>query len=338
MLAPRKAHDLTGVMKRLILPVAFAALLSRAIAEPVAEPATWRELPAFRLTDGRSEAIVVPLLGGRVVHFGLTGGINWLWTGEPGTEKKMPALAWGGDKTYLGPHSLWSLAQEAMWPPPAPDFQPCEVVEPHGIFSTLSAAWPGSGARIRRDYSFGKDGELVIAHSVAPVSGSREMAALWVIAQTIPTDAVFVPLAAQSPYKDGYFRFGFEKPAGSWATLLSPTLLQLKPQPGVGFKLGAHPKLPALATVKDGLAFLQRADPQDGMYPEGAEGAGLSVEVYHHDLKGAGEYTELEQLSPLRRLDKGIALTTRWSIHAISETSPESKMRELVRLLSSADK
>ena len=102
-------------MKRLILPVAFAALLSRAIAEPVAEPATWRELPAFRLTDGRSEAIVVPSLGGRVVHFGLTGGINWLWTGEPGTEKKMPALAWGGDKTYLGPHSLWSLAQEAMW-------------------------------------------------------------------------------------------------------------------------------------------------------------------------------------------------------------------------------
>ena len=326
-------------MKRTILPLAFAALLSRAKAEPVAEPATWRELPAFRLTDGRSEAIVVPSLGGRVVHFGLVGGMNWMWTGEPGTEKKMPALGWGGDKTYLGPHSLWSLSQEAMWPPPAPDFQPCEVVEPRGIFSTLGAAWPGSGARIRRDYSFGKDGDLVIAHSVAPVPGSREIAALWVIAQTIPTDAVFVPLAAQSPYKDGYFRFGFEKPAaGIGATLLSPTLLQLKPLPGVGFKLGAHPKLPALATVKDGLAFLQRADPQEGMYPEGADGAGLSVEVYHHDLQGSGEYVELEQLSPLRRLDKGIALTTRWSIHPISETSPEDKMRELVRLLSAAGK
>lgn len=300
------AQDHAGGMKRMILLLAFATWFSRAGAEPVAEPVTWRELPAFRLTDGRSEAVVVPSLGGRVVHFGLVGGRNWLWTGEPGTEKKMPALHWGGDKTYLGPHSLWSLLQDSMWPPPAPDFQPCEVVAPRGLFSTLGAAWPGSGARIRRDYSFGPDGELVIAHSVAPMPGSREISALWVIAQTIPSEAIFVPLAARSPYQDGYFRFGFEKSAaGLGATLVSPTLLRLEPVPGLGFKLGAHPKFPALATVKDGVAFLQRADPQEGMYPEGADGAGLCVEVYHHDLKGSGEYVELEQLSPLRRLDKG---------------------------------
>ena len=326
-------------MNCLHFAIAILAFAGRALAEPRAEPTTWRELPAFRLTDGRSEAVVVPSLGGRVVRFGLIGGLNWLWTGEPGAEKKMPALYWGGDKTYLGPHTLWSLAQDSMWPPPAPDFQPCEVVESRGLFSTLSAAWPGSGARIRRDYSFGKDGELVIAHSVAPVSGSREIAALWVIAQTAPTDAVFMPLAAQSPYKDGYFRFGFEKPAvGFAATLLSPLLLQLKPEPGVSFKLGSHPTRPALATAKDGLVFLQRADPQEGMYSEGADGAGLSVEVYHHDLKGSGEYVELEQLSPLRRLDKGLALTTRWSIHPLPATPPEGRTRELLRLLELSEK
>ncbi len=313
-----------------ILALAFFASLARVGAEPLAESMMWRELPAFRLTDGRSEAIVVPSLGGRVVRFGLVGGVNWLWTGEPGAEKKMPALYWGGDKTYLGPHTLWSLAQDAMWPPPAPDFQPCEVVEARGLFSTLGATWPGSGARIRRDYSFGENGELVIAHSVAPVPGNREIGALWVIAQTIPSDAVFVPLAAQSPYKDGWFNFDFAKPAPTWAARLSSMLLQLKPEPGVGFKLGAHPKTPALATVKDGLAFLQRADSQEGMYPEGADGAGLSVEVYHHDLKGSGEYVELEQLSPLRRLDKGIALTTRWSLHALSGEAGE--MERLLKL------
>ena len=321
-------------MNRLLLVIALLSTVVRAIADPRVEPTKWRELPAFRLTDGHSEAIIVPALGGRAVYFGLIGGMNWLWTGERGTEKKMPALFWGGDKTYLGPHTLWSLSQDSMWPPPAPDFQQSEVVEPRGLFSTLSAAWPGSGVRIRRDYSFGKDGELIIAHSVAPVPGSREISALWVIAQTIPTDAVFVPLAAQSPYKDGYYRFGFQKPAvGLGTTLLSPTLLQLKPEPGISCKLGAHPKTPALATVKDRLVFLQRADPQEGIYPEGADGAGLSVEVYHHDLKGPGEYVELEQLSPLRRLDKGITLTTRWSIHSLSSTSPEERTRELIDLL-----
>ena len=326
-------------MNSLHFSIILLTLAGSAIAEPSAKPVTWRELPAMRITDGRSEAVVVPSLGGRVVHFGLVGGLNWLWTGELGAEKKMPALYWGGDKTYLGPHTLWSLAQDSMWPPPAPDFQPCEVVEPRGLFSTLSASWPGSGARIRRDYSFGKDGELVITHSVAPVPGSREIAALWVIAQTAPTDAVFMPLAAQSPYKDGYFRFGFAKPAAGFAaTLLSPVLLQVKPEPGVNFKLGAHPKLPALAVEKDGHVFLQRADAQEGMYPEGAEGAGLSVEVYHHDLKGSGEYVELEQLSPLRRLDKGISLTTRWSIHPLPVTSQEARTRELLRLLELTNK
>ena len=73
--------------------------------------------------------------------------------------------------------------------------------------------------RIRRDYSFGKTGDLVITHSIAPAPGSREVAALWVIAQTIPTEAIFVPLPENSPYKDGYFRFDFTKSISpSWAS------------------------------------------------------------------------------------------------------------------------
>ena len=307
---------------------------SSAGSVPVAEPTEWRGLPAFWLTDGHCEAIVVPSLGGRMLHFGLIGGLNWLWTGEFGAERKKPALDWGGDKTYIGPHTLWALTQDAMWPPQAPDFEPCEVVTPEGLFSTLGAPWPGSGVRIRRDYSFGKTGELVITHSVAPAPGSREVAALWVIAQTIPTEAIFVPLPEHSPYKDGYFRLDFTNPAApSWASQPLTGLLRLKPEPGVKFKIGASPARPALATVKDGLAFVQRADPQEGMYPEGAPDAGLSVEVYHHYQKGTGEYVELEQLSPLRRLDKGITLTTRWSIHSVPELPLEEKMQWIRNLL-----
>ena len=48
-------------------------------------------------------------------------------------------------------------------------------------------------------------------------------------------------------------------------------------------------------------------------------------EVYHHDARGPGEYVELEFLSPLRRFDEGVTLTTRWSIHALPvDWTPET--------------
>ncbi len=321
-------------MKKLLLLFLALASLVRA-AEPAATETRWRDLPAWRLTDGRTEAVVVPQLGGRVVVYGLVGGTNWMWTGEPGAERKNPPLYWGGDKTYLGPHSNWALVQDTMWPPPSPDFTPCEVVTPpKGLLSTLGSPWPGSGARIRRDYAFGRDGELVITHSIAPIPGSRETGALWTVAQTVPADRFLVPLAAQSPYTGGYFRFGFEKAPGfPAATALSRTLLQLKPVVGSGFKLGAHPAKPALASLKDGHAFIQRSDAQDGQYPEGLPGAGLTVEVYHHDLPGPGEYIELEQLSALRRLDQGITLVTRWNVQTLPSGSPEEQQKAVERWL-----
>ena len=115
------------------------------------------------------------------------------------------------------------------------------------------------------------------------------------------------------------------------AKVLSPTLLELQPKTGQGFKLGAHPLQPALAAVQDGLAVVQRADPQEGQYPEGTDGAGLSVEVYHHDAAGAGEYVEMEFLSPLRRLDQGASLTTRWSLHGLPEKWTHSDVESLLQ-------
>src|SRR4029079_14679683 len=103
---------------------------------------------------------------------------------------------------------------------------------------------------------------------------------------------------------------------------MTSSLVELKPETGTIFKLGANPAQPALAAVKNGLAFVVQAEPQEGQYPEGADGAGFSVEVYHHDAPGAGEYTELELLSPLRRLEAGATLITRWNVHALPKDDP----------------
>lgn len=134
-----------------------------------------------------------------------------------------------------------------------------------------------------------------------------------------------------SPYKENFFWFDFAKTAGrKAATVLSPTLLRLDPVHGDVFKMGAHPPQPALAAVRDGFAFLQKADAQKGEYPEGADGAGLSVEVYHHDARGAGEYVELEFLSPLRRFDTGATLTTRWTIHELPKNWDAAAVERLL--------
>jgi hypothetical protein len=315
---------------RVLSAVSFS---TASAAEPTATPMLWRGIAAHRLTDGLTEAVVVPPLGGRVMHYGPVGGRNMLWNGADGLEKKPPAVTWGGDKTYLGPHSGWGLQHGSAWPPPAPDFQPAEVIAPVGIFSTLGAPWPGSGARIQRDYAFAADGALVITHRVAPVPGSREIAALWTVTQILPPAAAFVPLAAASPYQDGCFWFDFAKPVPRpWATLLSPRLLRIMPVPGIGFKMGAHPEFPALAAFQNEFAFLQTAEPQPGQYPEGADGAGLSVEVYHHDQRGDGAYMELEFLSALRRLDAGLTLTTRWSLHRMELPAAADQMPRLLKL------
>ena len=326
-----------GVIRGLVLaaPV-FFQLAGAAFAEPVVTKTTWREMDAYQLTDGRAEAVVVPKLGGRVMVFRLVGGTNFIWSGEPGAETKPVTQMWGGEKTYIGPHTMWKFTQPRTWPPPAPDAtEHAAEVLAGGRLRTVSPPWEScGGARITREYGFDAQGDFVMTHTISKVPGSQQLGSVWVIAQTIPSDAVFVPLAPDSPYKDNFFRFGFGAPRERLgAEILSPALLRLRPIAGEGFKIGASPRQPALATVKDGLAFVQRADAQDGQYPEGADGAGLSVEVYHHDLPGPGEYIELEFLSPLHRLDEGATLITRWTLREWPADPPHGEAKAAEKLL-----
>ncbi len=293
---------------------------------------TWRGLDAYKITDGRTEAIIVPQLGGRLMHYGRVGGPNFIWTGEPGTERGEDALMWGGDKTYIGPHTMWKFTQPTMWPPPAPNTQTCDAtILEGGRLRTISPPWPAYQARVIRETAFDPNGDLVITHTIEKVPGSLILGAVWTVTQTIPTDAVYAPVNPKSPYKNSIFWFGTPPPMDQLgASLPVPSLLQIRPVTGTVYKLGVHPAKPALAALKDGVAFVQQAEPQEGQYPEGADGAGMSVEIYHHPLPPPREYTELEFLSPLRRLDEGASLTVRWRLQDIpKDAGPE----EIARLL-----
>ncbi len=307
---------------RIVALAAVFASIELLHADPLVEKTTWRDLPAYRITDGKTEAIAVPQLGGRVVRYGRVGGFNFLWNGEQGTERNGDALMWGGDKTYVGPHTMWRFTQPQMWPPPAPDRTSWEAsASGDNHLRMTSAPWPGYGTRITRELAFDADGSLVFTHTVDPAPGSTLLGAVWTVTQTIPSDAVFAPLNPKSPYKSGVFWFDAISMEKAGASLLNPGLLQIKTIVGTGFKLGADARKPALASVKDGLAFVLTADPEKGQYPEGADGAGMSIEIYHHDLPPPREYVELEFLSPLRKLDEGATLRTHWRIEETSHTA-----------------
>ena len=71
---------------------------------PTIEKTTWRGMAAFRLTDGRHDAVVVPGISSRLVRFGPVGGPNALWSAPEGkTWKAGEWRNWGGEKVWPSP-------------------------------------------------------------------------------------------------------------------------------------------------------------------------------------------------------------------------------------------
>ncbi len=243
---------------------------------------------------------------------------------------------WGGDKLFIGPHERWLDFAPSKWPPRADWDGPAHLAEAgNARLVTSSPLWPGFGVRLQRTFSFGENGDFIIENTLEKLEGEPVQIAAWPVTQCATPDAVFLPLSENSPYKNNFFWFGKPK-AQADVKALSPRLLQIRSAPGAAYKIGADAPIPAIAAVKNGLAFLQRAERQPGQYPDGAEGAGLPVEFYNHSDTGSAHYVELELLSPLKRLKIGdkISFEVRWSLHLLpSPTIGAGTLDSLQQLL-----
>ena len=117
-------------------------------------PTVYDGQEAVRFSDGRTEAIIVPGIG-RVMSYRLVGGANLLWnTPLQQGARTDEYVNWGGDKTWLGPHSQWITVLGRLWPPDLRwDMAPhqAEVLEGKRL-RTTGPAWPGFGARIIREF------------------------------------------------------------------------------------------------------------------------------------------------------------------------------------------
>jgi len=289
---------------------------------------------AYRLTDGRSVAVVVPAIG-RVMRFGLLNGPNWLWNADPETQKnKKPGewKNWGGDKTWPAPQSEWATLTGKAWPPDtAWDGSPQSAEVLTGAhLRTTSEVSPGTGTRLIREYYFDDaTGEFVIAQTVAKLRGAPQILSIWSVTQIEAPDAVFLPLNPNSDYPEKFHWLRRDDQSAE-ATALSPTLLKVLPaelETGKqkSFKIGVDSPTATIAAVKDGVAFVQRAARSQDTYPDGIAAedgtnkSGFPVELYDSGQSTA-HYMELELLSPLRRYIPGTrwTQTVRWKLHELA--------------------
>ena len=285
--------------------------------QPAITETTYFGRPAYRLTDGRCEAVVVPALG-RVMRYGKVGGANLLWNSPTFAGIDWGWKNYGGDKTWLAPQSSWGVLSDKAWPPDSAfDGSPHQSqVLTGGKLKLVSGTSKTSGIRIERVLGFNEAGEFEIQQSAFKTGGAPVRVSLWSVSQAMPAQAIFIPTSPTSPYANGFFHFDTKDPSKQPASV-GNNLLRIEPKSeGGGQKFGVDAPISALASVQDGVAWLQRSAKPDGEYPDGVEKHGFPVEVY---VNGDSKvfYVELEMLGPLVNMVQGQKMThtVKWSLH-----------------------
>lgn len=286
------------------------------------EPVRYGPWDAFRITDGRSEAVIVPTIG-RVMRYGLVGGPNVLWNAELPSKVSTGFENVGGDKLYVGPHSAWQATGGRMWPPPDGFDGVAHAVRrptPTSI-ETRSPTWPGFGVQIVRTFSFDRDGRFRIQNRLEKVAvGGPELVSAWTVTQVPHVELVTLSgnqtLPSQPPF-DWISRpdpkatvvVGERTPDGR-------VPVRIKPGFSSSYKLNVPADQPALqADYADGASFGQQVE---GSHP------GAKLEFYNHSDR-LQPYCELETLSPPASLTTPIEWTVTWTIKKSGWSSTQRK-------------
>lgn len=304
---------------RVLATCGAALLLVQSTASSQAAQLTrirYHGLAAFRLSDGKTEAVIVPQLN-RVMRYGEIGGRNWLWNNARTDWKKDEWRNWGGDKTWLAPQSQWPLLSGRGWPPDeALDASPATATVSGDKLTTTTPVSPFSGVRVVREYSQLTDGDFQVRQTIEKLRGGPLYLSAWSVTQIAPPDAIFLPLNASSPYKDNFLWLAPPQP--DVIASRSETLLEAHSMPDKNFKIGVDSSMSAIAALHDGTLLTIRTPKPGGDYPDGALGSGLPVELWNNgDAKAF--YNELELLSPLRLMHAGTRFThsMKWRLQRI---------------------
>lgn len=307
----------------LCLSALFIVFCTAGHAQTAPTKIQWKGRPAYLLTNGKTEAIVVPSLSSRLMVLRFAGGTNALWNSPDGTIFKKGEWAnWGGEKIWPSLQSDWGLFTNPAWPPhPTYDGLPHQArVLPGGRLETVGPVMEGWGVQARRVFGFdAKTGELVITTTFTKVVGEPRFIAAWNVVQVPPPDIIYIPINPNSTYRDSGHWFGGTMPKEANKTEVGADgLLAYKPTPLGGYKFGTDAKVANAAGAKGNLALILRSTKKNADYPEGASGSGFPITVWNNgSATPALRYNEIEVMSPLTNLKKGQSFTHILRLHVL---------------------
>ncbi|MEM6853421.1 MAG: DUF4380 domain-containing protein [Planctomycetota bacterium] len=275
---------------------------------------------AVQIDNGVVRLGVSPKVG-RVVEFGYLGQPNLIWINNDDIYDEAPGPGVyynvGGDKLWVAPQPLWENAfGHDQWPPEGViDGGAWTLVEHEADSITIqSPESPHYGVVVRRTFTLpAKKSQAVITNQILRVKANPHPVQVWTVTQIKEPDIAVLDVAKDGPeMPTPFIKMTDETPAkveGYVRTLGDGGAVEWTQEGDAHAKLGTIGRW--VAGVSGNVIFRQSAvlDVQ-GAYPEAS-----SVQVYR-----AGNYTELELLSPLMQLAPGESLThtVTWSLSEIS--------------------
>ncbi len=280
---------------------------------------------SYELTNAEVRVVVVPAIG-RIMHYGLKNGKNLLWddprfygvTLPPGQPyRENGAVAWanfGGDKVWPTEQSKFADINGYAWPPDHWfDGGTHQAEEIAGGVKIISGVSDFCGARCIREITLADSGsDLIIKQTIRKEKRARKSSVepieftVWNVTQIRNPLAALLNLNPNSSLSDGIYFWNDETRANfrrrGDVGIFTPSYSAAQ-------KAGADSDH-WLAAIVDNTVIGEFFRRQAGVHPDGD----LSAEVFT-----SPQYTELELLSPLTKLNPGqeIHHDIVWRLHAL---------------------
>ena len=284
-----------------------------------------------------AKVIVVPEVGGRIVHYSLDDE-NILWEPE-GVEGKtletgLVGLGAGGHQCDIGPEIRGIPSHPLLWGGP---YQSTTTKD--FTVRVTSAPDPAVGLQMSRDVILDPEtGDLGITQRMKNVSDQETAFCLWDRTLAKGGGFAFFPLNKKSRFPakwslrrqvDGKYVYDGKKPESPQVKILKNVLVARCEGPPT--KIGADSDAGWLAYVRGRLLLVKYfAYVPGGNYTDG----GNSVEVYFNEKFG-----ELEPLSPEARLKPGqdYFFLEKWTLIKLErDVRTHEEARALVKLIPSS--
>ncbi len=300
---------------------------------------------SIEISNPDVRVVVVPAIG-RIMHYGLAGGENILWSdpklhgqvlpdGQPNVDEE-GQYVWtnfGGDKVWPNQQSDFVKINGHSWPPDHAFDGAVHEVELRSqgvlIYSPVSDY---NGARSVREIRLAERGTRVEIHQRIEKLAAAKVEPLrytiWNVTQIQSPEQTLYPLNPHSHFNLRYHPFGFAESAAMGNFTIEGDIGIFVPDPEEAQKTGADSDRWLAGIVGDVVMaeFFRRDGTQS--YPDG----GLSAEVYT-----CPDYTELELLSPWVYLQVGETLMHEiaWELHRLPADAgtPEARRQAAVEWL-----